>query len=287
MTATLAQAYQTCQTITREQAGNFYYGIRLLPPAKRQALCALYALSRRIDDIGDDHQRPVSDRTAELSRVRAALGSLDDASDPVLAAVADTARRHPVPLAAFDELIDGVVMDVTGQHYETFEDLVGYCRCVAGSVGRLCLGVFSDQPDQRAAGYADALGIALQQTNILRDIREDLCAGRVYLPQRDLDTYGVQLRLDETGALSDKEGQLAALITGAAGRAWGWYGRGLRLLPLLDRRSAACTGAMAGIYRRLLQRIGADPTSVYDRRLSLSVWEKCAVAAGALIGSSR
>jgi phytoene synthase len=259
----------------------------LLPPAKRQALCALYALSRRIDDIGDDHERPVSDRTADLSRVRAALGSLDNASDPVLVAVADTARRHPVPLAAFDELIDGVFMDVTGRHYETFEDLVGYCRCVAGSVGRLCLGVFSDQPDQRAAGYADALGIALQQTNILRDIREDLYAGRVYLPQHDLDAYGVQLQLDEAGALSDKEGGLAELITGAAGRARDWYGRGLRLLPLLDRRSAACTGAMAGIYRRLLERIAADPSSVYDRRLSLSVWAKCAVAAGALIGSGR
>ncbi|HWB37671.1 MAG TPA: squalene/phytoene synthase family protein, partial [Rugosimonospora sp.] len=191
----------------------------------------------------------------------------------------------PVPLGAFGELIDGVEMDVTGRHYETFDELVTYCRCVAGAVGRLCLGVFGSRPDAQAAEYADTLGIALQQTNILRDIREDLAAGRVYLPQRELDSFGVQLQLDESGALCDKEGSLAALITASTVRARGWYDRGLKLLPLLDRRSAACAAAMAGIYRRLLDQIAADPTRVYDRRLSLSVWAKAAVATRALIGS--
>jgi phytoene synthase len=282
--STVAEAYRVCETITRAEARNFHYGIRLLPRHKRDALCALYALSRRIDDVGDG-DLPVAAKAAALTALRAELEAIDRSADPVLVAVADAARRFPVPLAAFDELVDGVEMDVQGRRYRSFDDLVGYCRCVAGSVGRLCLGVFVARPDPRASGYADALGVALQQTNILRDIREDLLNGRVYLPQDDLDTYGVQLAIDETGALSDKEGHLAELITAAARRARDWYGTGLRLMPLLDRRSAACTAAMSGIYRRLLDRIAAEPSAVYDKRLSLSKWQKAGVAARALMGA--
>jgi phytoene synthase len=128
---------------------------------------------------------------------------------------------------------------------------------------------------------------ALQQTNILRDIREDLQHGRVYLPRDELDRFGVHLVLDERGALLDETGGLAALITYSAARARRWYADGLRLLPLLDRRSAACTAAMAGIYALLLDEIRADPQSVYTRRRSLSTWQKAAVAVRALAGSSR
>jgi phytoene synthase len=284
VTTTVDEAYRVCAAITRAQARNFHYGIRLLPAAKRDALCALYALSRRIDDIGDDENRSVADKAVALAKLRVSLGDIAGARDPVLVAVADAARRYPVPMPAFDELLDGVEMDVTGRRYDTVDDLVDYCRCVAGSVGRLCLGVFGSRPDPRAAAYADALGIALQQVNILRDVREDLLNGRVYLPARELDAFGVQLRLDESGALSDKEGNLAALITANTVRARGWYVRGMRLLPLLDRRSAACTAAMAGIYHRLLGRIAADPAAVYRGRLSLSGREKAGVAARALIG---
>jgi phytoene synthase len=283
VTATTEQAYQVCEAITRDQARNFHYGIRLLPTEKRSALCALYALSRRIDDVGDG-DLPLPEKTAALARIRKSLADIGASDDPVLVAVADAARRYPVPLPAFDELVDGVQMDIEGRRYDTFEDLVGYCRCVAGSVGRLCLGVFSDREDANASGLADALGIALQQTNILRDIREDLGNARVYLPRRDLESFEVELRLDEHGRLADPAGQLATLIVAAAGRARGWYAIGLRLLPLLDRRSAACTAAMAGIYRRLLDRIAADPTRVYGQRLSLSTWQKATVAARALMG---
>ena len=283
MTGTVATAYQISESITREQARNFYYGIRLLPAAKRGALCALYALSRRIDDIGDG-DLPLEEKGAALGALRKDLADIGTSSDPVLVAVADAARRYPVPLGAFDELVDGVEMDVQGRRYETFDELVGYCRCVAGAVGRLCLGVFGSRPDPRAAEYADTLGIALQQTNILRDIREDLGNGRVYLPQQELDEYGVQLALDERGALCDRDGRLAALITMAAQRNRAWYQRGSRLLPLLDWRSSACAAAMSGIYRRLLEDIAATPSAVYDRRLSLSGWQKAAVAARALAG---
>jgi 15-cis-phytoene synthase len=300
VTSTVDDAYRVCESVTREQARNFHYGIRLLPPPRRRALCALYALARRIDDIGDGDLAP-PDRAAALAQVRHDLHHLAESGDPVLVAVADAARRYPVPLPAFDELVAGVEMDLTGRRYDSFTDLIGYCRCVAGSVGRLCLGIFgSSTPDggdapgtaaeilgtAAAPGYADALGIALQQTNILRDLREDLVAGRVYLPRQELDGYGVQLVLDDQGALSDVDGRLAAFIQAYAARTRHWYAFGLRLMPLLDRRSAACASAMAGIYRQLLERIAADPPSVYGQRLSLTGWQKAGVAARAVIGAS-
>jgi 15-cis-phytoene synthase len=283
VTQTVDEAYQVCEAITRDQARNFFYGIRLLPQVKRNALCALYALSRRVDDIGDGNM-PLDQKSAALSDLRRDLANIADSPDPVLLAVSDSARRYPIPLGAFDELVDGVEMDLAGRTYQTFDDLVVYCRCVAGAVGRLCLGVFGAKASPKASDYADAMGIALQQTNILRDIREDLTNGRVYLPMQELEQHGVELILDETGALVDKDGNLAAYIVFAAARNRSWYEEGRKLLPLLDRRSSACTAAMAGIYRRLLEDIAASPSSVFDRRLSLSGWQKAAVAARALAG---
>jgi phytoene synthase len=282
--AELTFAYEQCEAITRDQARNFYYGIRLLRADQRSALCAVYALARRIDDIGDG-DLAVADKTVALGTLREELAALPESQDPVLVAVGDTAHRYPIPLGAFTELVDGVQMDVTGRSYQTFDELVEYCRCVAGSVGRLCLGVFGAKPHPDASRWADTLGIALQQTNILRDIREDLCNGRVYLPRDELDRFGVELALDEQGALVDKDGGLSALITAAAARAEQWYNDGLKLVPLLDRRSAACCAAMSGIYRRLLSRIAAQPSLVFDRRLSLSGWQKAGVAARALVGA--
>jgi 15-cis-phytoene synthase len=283
--STLAQAYQVCEAITRDQARNFFYGIRLLPAQKRDALCALYALSRRIDDIGDGDMS-LPDKKTALATLRNDLAAIATSADPVLVAVADSARRYPLPLGAFDELVDGVEMDLDGRSYQTFDELVVYCRCVAGAVGRLCLGVFGAKADPRASEYADKMGIALQQTNILRDIREDLSNGRVYLPARELEQHGVELILDEHGNLADKDGNLAAYIVFAAGRNRAWYDEGRKLLPLLDWRSSACTAAMAGIYRRLLENIAEAPSSVFDRRLSLSGWQKAGVAARALAGGA-
>jgi phytoene synthase len=290
LSPTLQEAYGTCRAITREEARNFYYGIRLLPEDKRNVLCAVYALARRIDDIGDGDLRP-GEKRDRLAAVRADLAALPgghDGGNPVLVALADAVVRYAIPLDAFAELLDGVQMDVEmdehGRRYATFDDLVSYCRCVAGSVGRLCLGVFGSRAHPEAAAYADALGIALQQTNVLRDIREDLLSGRVYLPQEDLDAFGVELRLDERGALVDDDGALSALVRAGCVRAQDWYDEGLRLVPLLDRRSAACCLAMAGIYRRLTQRIAADPSAVLEERLSLSGREKVTVAARALAG---
>ena len=172
------------------------------------------------------------------------------------------------------ELIDGCEADVLGTRYGTFAELEHYCRCVAGSIGRLSLGVFSPAVRPAAAGLADTLGIALQVTNILRDIREDLLGGRVYLPAEDLDRFGVRLEL--------VDGRLDPLVRFEAARGRTLYAEGLRLLPLLDRRSAACCAAMAGIYRRLLDRIESEPELVFAGRTSLGTAAKAAVAARAL-----
>jgi len=281
--STIAEAYAECERITRTEAGNFYYGIRLLPAPKRTALCAVYALARRIDDIGDG-DLPRESKVKALGEVRADLEELDGGTDPVLLALADAARRYPVPLGAFGELIDGVETDLAEQvTIADWDELVVYCRRVAGAVGRLCLSIFGDDGrDPRAETFADQLGIALQQTNILRDVREDLGNGRIYLPQTELADWGVELRTDDAGDLDDPEGRLAAYLRHAAARAEDWYGLGLRLVPHLDRRSAACCTAMAGIYRHLNRRIAADPVQVYDKRLRLSGAEKARVALGSL-----
>ena len=190
--SSVEQAHRIAEDVTRTEARNFYYGIRLLPRSKRSALCAVYALARRIDDIGDG-DLPLDRKRLELKLVRESLENLDQSSDPILVAVADSARRFPVPISAFGELIDGVQMDVNGDEYQDFTELVVYCRRVAGSIGRLCLSIFGPV-EARTSRYADQLGIALQQTNILRDVREDLLNGRIYLPQDELDRFGVTPR---------------------------------------------------------------------------------------------
>jgi phytoene synthase len=290
VTITTEQAYAECERITREQARNFSWGIRLLPPAKRGALSAVYAMARRIDDIGDG-TLPAAEKLTLLKQARDEATAPTSLDDPVQVALADAAQRLPIPLAAFGELVDGCEMDVSGREYETLDDLVEYCRCVAGSIGRLSLGVFHPPlpPAQaeRASELADALGVALQLTNILRDIREDLDNGRVYLPTRDLDLFGCELRLLPDGTLDPGTGELAELIRFEAARAWGWYDRGLQLLPLLDRRSAACCAAMAGIYRDLLGRIAEHPDAVLRSRVSLPARDKLRVAARSLLGAGR
>ncbi|HEY7102115.1 MAG TPA: squalene/phytoene synthase family protein [Mycobacteriales bacterium] len=287
-------AYEVCADITKTQAANFSYGIRLLPAYKRDALSAVYALARRIDDIADGdgagEQVPAGQRAEALDRLREAIQDASTgpvpADDPVLVAVADAAGRLPIPMGAFGELIDGAQMDVTGRRYQTFAELETYCRCVAGAVGRLCLGVFGSKPDPAAPRYADALGIALQQANILRDLREDLLNGRVYVPAEDLDRFGVRLRI-EGGRLADPDGSLARLIRFSADRARSWFTDGRRLIPLLDWRSAASASAMSGIYAALLDRIAAEPSLVYGGRMSLPVRQKAAIAAKALSGLGR
>jgi squalene synthase HpnD len=300
----LAEAYRHCEQLTRREAANFYYGIRLLPSTKRRAMCAVYALARQIDDIGDE-LRPGADPLAELDATAAIVLAVRDGAcggrggewdlDPVARALVDVAARFPLPLEAFLELIEGVRSDVLGASYESEEQLVLYCRRVAGTIGRLCLAIFGSAELERAMGLADDLGVAMQLTNILRDVREDAVHGRVYLPAADLRRVGWSGSEPLAAAeLLARIGQgeervpagTAELVALEAARARIWFARGMALVPLLDRRSQACVQAMTGIYRRLLERIEAHPEEVLRRRLALPTWEKAWVAARSLAGAS-
>lgn len=282
MSTSVDASYDRCVNVTRMRARNFYFGIRLLPVDRRRALCAVYALARRIDDIGDG-SLPRAEKVAALQVIRQDVGQLASGrqfSDPVLTALHDASLRFPLPVDAFADLIDGVEMDLHGVEYEEFQDLVVYCRRVAGSIGRLCLGVLETSDRRRAEPLADDLGVALQLTNILRDVVEDLRMGRVYLPTSDIDRFALDRNL------RGPDPELAELLRYEAERAAWWYDRGQRLLPLLDRRGAACVGTMSGIYRALLGRIQRRPDEVLEGRVALSAWRKGWLAARHLAGAT-
>lgn len=289
--APVLAAYSYCETVTGQQARNFAYGIRLLPTEKRQAMSALYAFSRRVDDIGDGPLTPEA-KQARLEDTRVLLGRIgegvidEDDTDPVAVALAHAAGCFGIPLGGLHELIDGVLMDVRGETYETWDELKAYCRCVAGAIGRLSLGVFGTQPGarnaERAPEYADTLGLALQLTNILRDIREDAANGRTYLPSDDLAKFGCAAGF--RGSIPPADSDFAGLVHFEVRRARALFAEGYRLLPMLDRRSGACVAAMAGIYRRLLDRIEREPEAVLRGRVSLPGREKAYVAVRGLSG---
>jgi 15-cis-phytoene synthase len=273
-------AYAHCESLTRTAAANFYYGIRLLAPEKRRATCAVYAFARRIDDIGDGS----FDRAEKFGLLDAAEHSLQRLStssgDPVMVALADVHARFSLPTDALEDLIAGVRMDVSGTTYERFEELLGYCRQVAGSIGRLCLAIFGAHDDaDRARGLADDLGVAMQLTNILRDLCEDAANGRIYIPREDLVRY----QLSSDGRYEGQEGQLDALMRFQVHRAEEWFERGLALVPMLDTRSGACVLAMANIYRGVLARIEDDPARAREQRVSLPIWEKGWVATRSIL----
>lgn len=272
-------AYKWCEGITRREAKNFAYGIRLLRTPERQAMSAVYALARRIDDIGDGNEAP-DEKFAGLQLARKEIDALDPkTNDPVLAAVADAQRRYQLPMECFGEIIDGCMMDVIGTSYETIDDLVKYCRNVAGSVGRLSLAIFGTDQPSVAVPLADSLGVALQLTNILRDVLEDRSLGRVYLPTQDA------LRVSCAPDLSGPGPEIARLVALECGRAEQWFAEGLQLLPLLNPRSRACVGAMSGIYRRLLVRIERNPLAVTQGRVTVPTIEKISIAISSLVAA--
>lgn len=274
----IAAAYERCRLLTRGSGSSFSAGIRLLPPDRRDALCAVYALSRRIDDIADGEQAP-AEKLAALAETRAQLHALEGSNDPVFVALADAAARLPIPLESFDDLLDGAEQDVRGDPIVSFADLELYARRVAGSIGRLSLGVFDCSDRERAAPLADDLGVSLQIGNILRDVCEDAAGGRVYLPSEDLERFGCE------AVAGGFEGPLELVVGFEAERGLVWLHRGIGLVRLIDRRSASCVLAMAGKYERLLERIQRDPSLVLRGRLTLSPWEKGLVLARSLAGA--
>jgi phytoene synthase len=313
---TTADVYRECERLTHAAADNHYYAIRLLPRRKRRAMCAVYAFARRIDDIGDGSLEAAEklrrldlaqDALSRLREGRSNGANTAESSDPVMVALADAHMRFALPLQALEDLIEGVRMDVEGTTYESFEQLLLYCRRVAGSIGRLCVAIFASSDPRAAERLADDLGVALQLTNVVRDLRVDSESGRLYIPSQELVRYHLhdERALDaaalaalarqgvsaEPSVIAGFEGgdvgQLYALMRFQVLRSRDWFHRGLPLVQLLDRRSAACTMAMIGINMRLGRRIEKRPDRALASPAVLCRREKTAVVIRALLRPRR
>jgi 15-cis-phytoene synthase len=267
---TVEQAYAEVQRLTRARARNFAYGIMVLPKPKRRAIAAIYAFAREVDDIADGDATPDEKRTrlGELHR------SLDEppGDQAMWVALADARKRFPIPAQALHDLVDGGLMDLDRQRYGSFDELREYCAHVAGAVGVACIGVYgADQPQR-----AEALGVALQLINIMRDVREDWQLGRVYLPQDELASFGVSEDDIAAGRLTSA---WQALMAYQGARARGYLEEGLSLLDYLDARSSACVGTFAGLYRATLDRIEASGYDVFNGPPRLSAVTKLRIVA--------
>ncbi|HZV49511.1 MAG TPA: presqualene diphosphate synthase HpnD [Candidatus Dormibacteraeota bacterium] len=272
--AEIREAERFCRRMARREAKNFYWGFISLPREQRTAIYALYDFARQVDDEADGSKGSAAGLRRHRERAHGCALGLH--SDPVTLVLARAVDRYGIPERELQALIDGVEMDLVRSRYATWEELERYCRLVASTVGRMCVRVFGfDAPV--ALELADQLGVALQLTNILRDVREDAGMGRVYLPAEDLDRFGV----DEAELLAGRPGPgWEALVAFEAERARGYFDRGLGVLHHIPRRPAACVETMAGIYRTILRRIERQPRLPLERRVSLSPARKLALVAG-------
>lgn len=267
--------------LTRRSRSNFYYAFFALPRARREALYAVYAFCRTVDDIADLGQ----ERGAEPGELRRQLGRWrrevtrcyepgGAPEDPIAQRLQAAVGAYGIPRAALDAIIDGVQMDVDGVSYETAEDLYPYCYRVAAAVGLASIEIFGYR-DPRARDYAVNLGIALQLTNILRDVGADAAAGRVYLPQADLQRFGVtpdDLRAGRYTA------DFVRLMEHGAARARRFYGAAREAFPAGDARSLVPAEIMGRIYEALLVEIEARRFRVFGERISLPARRKVAIA---------
>jgi phytoene synthase len=262
------QAYAEVQRITRARAKNFAYGIMVLPREKRRAIAAIYAFAREVDDVADG-EPPVADKRVRLESLRARLDA--PPTDSTFVALADARERFDIPREPLAALVEGGLQDLDQTRYETFDDLRGYCEKVAGAVGVACVAVYGSDDVERA----NTLGIALQLINIMRDVQEDSELGRVYLPQDELQRYGVdELRHSP---------EFVELMRFQAQRARAHLAEGLRLLDSLDRRSALCVSTFAGLYSGQLDRMEANDFDVFDKSCRLSTRAKLGVVARNLL----
>ena len=295
----IEESYEQCHRIARAAHSNFYYAFYLLPKPKRDALAALYAFMRLIDDVSDEGQ----DLTAKqrgLARWRAALdqaitgqeqvfdgnaavvspaASLPGAEE-ILPALVDTVQRYNMPARYLHDLISGAEMDLTVRFYPTFERLREYCYRVAGTVGLTCTHVFGFR-DARALDLAEKLGLAFQLTNIIRDVHEDHKLGRVYLPEEDLARYGVS---PEDFGCGEATLGMRELLRFEADRAWQLYEEGAALLGLIDEDSRSALWLLVHTYSALLGRIEALDFAVFGEKIRLSKAEKMVFMAKARFG---
>lgn len=276
--AALARSFQYCQTVARREAKNFYYSFLVLPPAKRAALCAVYAFMRFCDDIADSPGAPATKEgylDAWAGALRAAMRG-ESGESLILPAFRATVERYEIPPRLFEELIAGARMDLTIRRYATFAELREYCYRVASVVGLVCIRIFGFEGDPEP--YAEQLGIAFQLTNILRDIPEDASMGRIYLPLEDLAAFDYPEE-DLLAGVADE--RFLRLVAFEARRAREFYDGARPLLPMLHPNSRPCLAAMIGIYGGILERIEQQGYNVFAARARLSTWRKLEVAAGA------
>ena len=267
----ISASYAECNRIARASKSSFYLAFFGLPRHKRQALCALYAFMRLIDDVADE-PGDLDLKRAGLARWRSMLDYAvagRTRGHAVLPALADTISRFEMPTRYFHDLILGAEMDLTVKSYATFDRLSEYCYRVAGTVGLTCLHVFGFR-DPRAPDLAERLGLAFQLTNILRDVRGDFEMGRVYLPEEDIARFGCD-RQELRGPLTPA---LRALLAFQAARAWQLYEEGAGLVNLVDSDSGATLWALVRTYSTLLARIEDRGFDVFSERVSLSRAEK-------------
>lgn len=269
----LEQSFAHCRAVAKHRARNFYYSFILLPPEKKNAMCAMYAFMRYCDDLSDE---PGANRSA-IDRWRDALtaalaGRPDD--NPTWPAFLDTVARYSIPHEYFYEMIEGVASDLAHdlqpRTIETFDDLYRYCYRVASVVGLTTIHIFGfTSPD--ALPLAEKCGIAFQLTNILRDVREDAALGRVYLPAEDLARFGVSSDDLKNARRTEQFGRLMEFETERARR---YYRESAPLLDLIQPGSRPSLWALIAIYSRLLDHLAESHYDVLMRRISLSSLEK-------------
>ena len=276
-------AYAECRDITRREAKNFYYAFVTLPPDKRKAIYAAYAFCRHCDDSVDE----AGSKQAKASALAELQSNLDLAyggkpASPVFMALSDTADRYSIPHEYFSEIIKGVESDLIKTRYTNFEELRQYCYRVASVVGLVCIQIFQYR-DESAREYAIDLGLAMQLTNIMRDVRQDWEMGRIYLPQDEMDCFGYTEEHLDAKVHNDA---FVELLKFQAERARSYFRSGFQLLPYLSRRCRACPAALGAIYSRVLDRIEVSGYDVLgERRIALSGSEKARIAARAWVSS--
>jgi len=287
---TTAEAYAVCRVIAQREAKNFYYSFRVLPEHKRNAMCAVYAFMRRADDISDDESLPVAERRQVMSQWLEAWrdarrSGLSD--DPVFLALNDTQKAFAIPDVLLEDLVRGTTMDLEPcaqtenelQTFATFDELYRYCYLVASVVGLVCIRIFG-YTDSRAEKLAEETGVAFQLTNILRDVKEDVERGRIYLPLDLLREFGVSV--ERVKMLADgaaMEANERAMLHALGLRAEEYYASACLLLPLIDADSRAALWVLVTIYHGLLLKISKANNDVFRHRISVSTPAKLAVLA--------
>jgi phytoene synthase len=260
---------------------SFYYSFLVLPADQRRAIIAVWDFCRAVDDAVDEAETPASANAGSprqaLAYWRAELARCFGDQRPESAqgeALKPFIREFDLPRQAFEDVVDGVEMDLNQTRYQTFDELFGYCRRVASAVGMICIRIFRCQSD-RARDYALNLGVALQLTNILRDIKDDLEHGRVYLPIEDLTRMGCTVEDLAAGKVSEPVRRLMAF---ECERARDFYRRALEVRPIEDRRRLVAAEIMRAVYFETLKRIERNGFDVFSRRTRVAKPQQALIA---------